>query len=278
MNRADFDAFWSVFRSSNRFEDLKLDADEIERLVLAEGNFHFRTIFRVLMEEYARRAGKLRWGEKTPHHRDHIGEILEWFPDARIIFMIRDPRAVCASMCSVPWRGNGRGVVGSRALRRPIRLRRIIHDAALWQEAIDRFAALAFSDPRLSIVRYEDLVTDSVETLRDMCAFIGEEYCQGMIRERGWNEVPPPTAWGFSSEHASWRRAHVESTLKPLTQESVAKWERQLSTLEINAIEACCTTGMRSHHYELHSRRGSYSWPFASMTRRFGTIMVARTQ
>jgi len=45
----------------------------------------------------ARRNDKRRWGEKTPRHVFRIGEILDAFPSAKIICLVRDPRAVAAS-------------------------------------------------------------------------------------------------------------------------------------------------------------------------------------
>ena len=43
------------------------------------------------IEKRMKKHDKLRWAEKTPAHVCNIGKILNAFPCARIIFMIRDP-------------------------------------------------------------------------------------------------------------------------------------------------------------------------------------------
>jgi len=45
----------------------------------------------------ARANGRERWGEKTPRHAFRIHELLAAFPSARVVCLIRDPRAVVAS-------------------------------------------------------------------------------------------------------------------------------------------------------------------------------------
>jgi len=45
----------------------------------------------------ARANGRGRWGEKTPRHAFRIDELLAAFPSARVVCLIRDPRAVVAS-------------------------------------------------------------------------------------------------------------------------------------------------------------------------------------
>ena len=45
---------------------------------------------------------KERWGDKTPGHEIYLDRIFDIYPEAKILFMIRDPRAVSASLKKYP--------------------------------------------------------------------------------------------------------------------------------------------------------------------------------
>lgn len=54
-----------------------------------------RALFDLLMTFYA--SGKPIRGEKTPYHIHHVPTLLRWFPNAKIIHMFRDLRAIFIS-------------------------------------------------------------------------------------------------------------------------------------------------------------------------------------
>ena len=56
-----------------------------------------RGLFAALMRVYADHLGRPVMGEKTPAHLAYVDTLLEWFPDARVVHMLRDPRAVYVS-------------------------------------------------------------------------------------------------------------------------------------------------------------------------------------
>lgn len=65
----------------------------------AQGDF--AAVFSLLLEEYARRQGRPRWGEKSPSSYRWAKDMLEWFPTAKFVHIVRDPRDMLASLRKV---------------------------------------------------------------------------------------------------------------------------------------------------------------------------------
>lgn len=99
--------------------------------------------------------GKTRWVEKTPRHIHCIPQLLERFPDGRILIILRDGRDVA---CSIRDR---KGSIQQGILR--------------WIE--DNLAGEKYwNHPNVHVLKYEDLIDDFETTMRAVTDFIGEEY------------------------------------------------------------------------------------------------------
>ncbi len=109
---------------------------------------------------------KHRWVEKTPAHVRMIDRILNKYPDAKVLFVVRDGRDVTVSM---------RKRFGNfdKGLRR-------------WVED-NRQGLIWVHDPRIMLVRYEDLVKRYDEIMPRICSFIGEAFEEGLI---AYHETP----------------------------------------------------------------------------------------
>jgi hypothetical protein len=108
----------------------------------------------------AAKAGATRLLEKTPDHAVCLDTITRVVPDAAIVFMVRDPRATVRSVLQAstePW--------GDWAPK-------TVHDAAgLWRRSV-RPVFRYRKDPRVVVVRYEDLCSDPEELAR-VAKFVG---------------------------------------------------------------------------------------------------------
>lgn len=103
-------------------------------------------------------AGKYRWVEKTPKHIRHIGYLLDTFPQAKIIVMIRDGRDVAYSL-------KRRGGTFKAAVKR-------------WVN--DNGDAMPFLEKEnVYTCRYEDIVEDFSGTISELMVFLGETYEKG---------------------------------------------------------------------------------------------------
>lgn len=266
MDMAGFLEFWSKFSASTRFLDLGLDESGIRQAIIDGEDLSYRNVFGNVLNAYARKMGKPRWGEKTPSHLRYIHVLLQWFPGARVIYLVRDPRAVAGSLVQVPWRNSSAGNRGLRKLEpKPVRrLRRVFHDASTWQSDLERYLVPWATDPRVKVVRYEDLTQRPEQTARAVCTFLNETFDTGMIGSRSWSDVPPPGAQVFDGKFESWRREHLEKTLQPVHSHSVEKWRSELSALEVGVIESVCKRGMRLMGYDPAHLDDSYFYRWRS--------------
>jgi len=119
--------------------------------------------------------------EKTPQNVFYIREILELFPHARIINMVRDPRAILLSQ-KRKWM---RRKMGATFITRKeaFRLRINYHPytlSKLWNAAIH--AAGQFKDhPQILTVRFEDILNDPAATMQTICRHLDIPYFPEML-------------------------------------------------------------------------------------------------
>jgi hypothetical protein len=220
-----FDVFWSDFSKVEIFPSFDIDAKATLNRIRAARKHDHRTIFASLAQEYAARMGKARWGEKTPKHELYLDVLLKWYPAARVIFMIRDPRAVSASLLSKDWGGTYVNAHAERWRKSSIR-------AGLW----DR-------DDRVHVVQYESLMLEPERVLKGICAFLGEEY-EGAMIER----PDAPEYVLYPRQEANRTDVHV---VRPLDPGGIDKWRSRLSRRQVSVIEFIAGDEMARRGYDL---------------------------
>lgn len=246
-----FRSFWSTFSESERFKELGVNATVIEHNVYESGDLSLSNTFKLVLREYARLQGRARWGEKTPHHYMYIRLLLQWFPEARILVMVRDPRAVCNSLLVVPWRKWDWRGVGSLEPRSLKRMRRLYLDAVQWQRHVDDLRLRWSEDPRIRIVTYESLVQKPDVVVRQVCEFVEEDFVESMLGDRSQSTVSRDYS-SYSHGADPWTRNHLASTIAPVTTAPVEKWKNTLFNWEVQCIEQACASGMQWLEYQKH--------------------------
>lgn len=129
-----------------------------------EMNARIRAFFADFFGDYAKRQGKIRWGEKTPFHCWHIEEMSNIFPDAVFVGIVRHPAATALSLLRWhhPW---------DESLERWVRV----------NTEVLRLGAVLGSQ-RFALCRYEDVVLHTEPTMRALIAFLGEPWSDLLLR------------------------------------------------------------------------------------------------
>jgi Sulfotransferase family len=238
----------SLITGHDRWQDLKLDAQEYRREVSRLTRPCLRDIVDVVYRLHREAEGKARWGEKTPQYIEIVPQLLRMYPDARFIHLVRDGRDVAKSIQAREWTGS-----------------RWLHDnTRWWTETIEwhwRWARSAMGD-RILPVHYEDLVLETEMTLRRICRFIGEEFEPRML---SWQRVVDEQV--SPREHMQ----HKKLKLK-IGAEGVSRWKREMSAREVFIAEAFMGSNLRRLGYEL--RYSSRLWAPAFLLTRCGCRMI----
>lgn len=249
----DFDWFWDRYTASVRFQDLGVDPDYCRGLVESGGPPTFRRIFEAVLTAFGQRVAKPRVGEKTPGHVHYIPELLSWFPDARVLILRRDPRAVIASQMRSPWVQER---LTPTSLASGLVVGSYLHQVALyaddWGTIYEQVVPASIGDPRVRLVEYESLVQDTERELRRICEFLDEAFEPAMLDNRSDDNVPIPASTSAlgDTQWQAWREKHHAATLQPVFTSSLEKWRDQLTEREVSMVEGHCASGMALAGYE----------------------------
>jgi Sulfotransferase family len=203
---------------------LEPDADEIRRRFV-EGERTYARLFTLFLSGYAERRDKRRWGAQSGLVEAYAEHLFASYEGLRVIHMVRDPRdRYVASREAFP---NGRGGVGGATARWN-------HSMRL-AERNERRHAGAYT-----VVRFEDLVTRTEQTLRDVCWFVGEAYHPDMMRMTGTPE----------RRRRLEARAGVGAGEPPLSSRFIGSFREAMSAQDIAFMQL---------HGRRHMRRRGYS-------------------
>lgn len=189
--------------------------DTMQRMV--EKSYSVKEFIDQLLYGFAVREGKRRWAEKTPGNVVHMDKIIELWPDAQILHIIRDPRDVFASL----------------------------RQAKKWdtiEEFMDRWCAfigsaekhkdlLDLNDKRYLEIRYEKLVINPDDVMEKILCFLNEDFEENVAHFHGKKDdfTKVLEATGKAS-------TTLDRLRKPLSTERIGIWRKILEKSDIDAL------------------------------------------
>lgn len=163
-------------------------------------------------ELYRRAEGKPRWGCKSTFIVHHVAEVLAEYPEAKFVWLVRDPRDVAAS-----------------AKRSVFNHYHPYRTAQLWrrQQELAAAALERYGPGTVHLMRYEDVATDPEPVLRRLCDFLGEEFEPAMLEHH-----LSPAARRTAQLSTSWH-----NTDRPISTASIGSHTRGLTPAESRMVE-----------------------------------------
>ncbi|MCC6190600.1 MAG: sulfotransferase [Anaerolineales bacterium] len=174
-------------------------------------------LFELLLSLYA--AGAPIRGEKTPAHLFNVPTLLAWFPTAKFVHMLRDPRAVFVSQ-----RRKKANTPDVSRLYQLFRRTPASYDVYLslgisisWLRATSLHAYYQRAYPdRYCLLRFEDLIVQPEAQLRQLCQFVAIDFDERMLQRRVVNSsyVPRNQVMGFDPSVVTRWRQHIHPLTK----------------------------------------------------------------
>lgn len=205
---------------------LQPDPDRIRR-EFWQGPPTYARLFALFLIHYAEQEGKPRWGAQTGLIERYADRLFAAYPGLKIIHMIRDPRdRYEASLALWP---NGKGRVGSAAAR-------WLYSVGLAHRHQQRYPG------QYKIVRFESMVTQPEATIREVCAFLNEEFLPEMLT---MSSAPK------HRERLSRGAGDVAPTASPVSTDFIGLYRHNVPRQELAFMQRHAGQAMLAHGYAL---------------------------
>lgn len=187
---------------------------------IERGDFH--GVVEAVLREWADGRGKRRWGEKTPQHGSFWRQILEGFPRAQFVHVVRDGRD-----CALSWIASRFGPKDA------------YHVARRWAQYIDLMGQLkqSLGSDQFYEISYEDLVADPEAALKSLCGFLGEPFDPAMLE------------FHSSGDNYMTDARNQQNLQQPVMKQNTAKWRKQMSPRDQRLFEAVAGEQLKRYGY-----------------------------
>lgn len=155
----------TLLKSAPQWSDFNIDEEAMKREISALKHCSVAEVTRRFYHRYAFRLGKLRGGDKTPQNLKFMSQIQNFLPEAHFIHIIRDGRAVAASLKDL-WFGPGKDMS---------------EQATTWEQMIRDGREQSTTVNNYLEIRYEQLLSHPEETLKLICDFLELSYSEKML-------------------------------------------------------------------------------------------------
>lgn len=223
---------------------LKFDIEELADEFFQDGRQSIRDVITGLFEKNSAGEGKQRWGDKTPYYVLHIPKILEWWPNAQIIHLIRDGRDVALSILE---RSHDFGIYNFYIA------------AEQWQKYAETGRKLGKDIPpeQYLELRYEEILEDQAAAIRRVCEFLDETYSEELLN--------------FKKASIAGKTPFLQ---KPIQKNNQAKWKSAMNWRQLCVFESVASNSLQSFGYDTKTRgtklhillRAYFRWHNALLT------------
>ncbi|WP_190686050.1 sulfotransferase [Leptolyngbya sp. FACHB-671] len=204
------------------FADWKLDPELLRRNLSQFPALNYATAIATVYRTYLEQIGSDArfWGDKNPVHVYYTEQIQKYFPNAKLLLIIRDVRGTYGSLKRTEesfdnWQGSCQANVLSVTKQ--------------WHKVVD-LSEQHKNDPNFHTVLYERLIENPEQELRAVCSWLGVDFDESMLRyyEKNAKEKLVPT--GENGWNAK--------TFQPISKGRLNSWQNELSLTELEALES----------------------------------------
>jgi hypothetical protein len=222
------EAACEIIAGFHTWPDFQLDREALRMVLAARSPCTPADAAREFYRLYARRFGKPRWGDKTPHYGATLDRIATLLPEARFIHIVRDGRDVMLSVRDL-WFRPGDTIEAC---------------AEDWASRVAQTRALGARVNGYLEIAYETLVRFPEETLTTICRFVDLAYEPRMSSyylrapARLDEHQARSSADGTVIVSKAQRLANQRLVMEPPRADRIGRWQTELSEAELRRFDA----------------------------------------
>ncbi len=208
------------FRAGGIWKDLKkgrFSRENFSQKLLASDRTE-KGVYEVILRLRANMiTNKTFLADKTNQHIYHVPTLIKWFPNAKIIHLLRDPRAILASELKRRMKIYPSGYYLPVKLGKPLySFMIVLHMTIAWLYAVRLHQRHQKCYPQnYHMVKFEDLVSDPENTVKELCDFLDIEYDSRMLRPRQvHSSFASELVTGFDQKTLTRWQNHLKSWMK----------------------------------------------------------------
>lgn len=208
-------------------DDPAATAQKLAGLARERGGTHADVLAAFLAAE-AEVHGKPVWGDSSPQDVLYLDALKAWYPGARFVGVVRDPRAFLASYKNY----YRKRITGYRDRYNALT------NTLLWRTYMNALVK-ASGGPfgaDVHLVKYEDLVDRPEEEIGRICAFLGEDFEPRMLE--------------VGRQNSSYFGVDRDRDRTGISAGSRDRWRQALDPAEIRLAERLCRVRMTEFGYE----------------------------
>ena len=222
---------------------------------LKESDRKAETIFDILQTKIANLQNRNRWGDKSPGNEYHAEKILQAYPSAKLVYVLRDFHDVASS----------------RKFKRTIKDKETksgdaIRGAMMWKKSVQQHLynvnCLPYS--QYYTLKFEDLTQHPEKTLSALGDFLEEPLIECLTQtEKGWYFQPTKQLNADLSPAMASNSSYQDKQYgNRLSSSAIGIYKKKLSKLEIMLINVLCFSEARLTGYmgNRNDLIGSIAW------------------
>ncbi|MBQ0720401.1 MAG: sulfotransferase [Gammaproteobacteria bacterium] len=225
-----------MYQQSAHFLDtdlhgIKFDIEKLANTLHQQQPSSMAQLIAALFELNAAGENALRWGEKTPYYVLHMKLLLDKFPGAQFIHLIRDGRDCALSMFE---------------RKHDFRVYNTFFAAKYWEMYVEigKETGREIGTANYHEIRYEDLLENPKTVMASICHFLGEDYSDSLVN--------------FEKSGEAGKTPLLQ---KPIQKSNQAKWRNQMTPKQIRMFDRTVADSLRNCNYPVTTDAEALSLP-----------------
>lgn len=194
---------------------------------LEEKNYLFAALYAYGIVSNRANPNTRCWVEKTPYNEFYTKQIFDWWPAAKCIHIVRDPRDNFLSYQrkQPDWTAEMFAWNWTRSIKAGLENRDI------------------FGSSRYLIIRFEDLLNDAIAVTRQVATFIGISWEESLLRPTRAGD-----SWGGNSM--------FDQKFQQISNAPVGRWEERIKSEDLAVLQSIARYEMEAMNYPLVDMSG----------------------